>query len=120
MEKVVASHPIHYIEFYVRDLFQAKKFFADAVGWKFTDYGDSYSGIQDGNGGEMGGITTEGYPRGSGGPLVVLLSQELEASLESVKQAGGKITTEIFEFPGGRRFHFEDPSGNEIAIWCHA
>jgi predicted enzyme related to lactoylglutathione lyase len=65
----------------------------------------------------MGGLAqTETVERG--GPLVVLFSEDLEASLAQVRQAGGKITKEPFAFPGGRRFHFEDPSGNELAIYC--
>ncbi len=112
--------PIDYVEFYVRDLAEAKAFFTDAFGWQFTDYGETYSGIQDGKDGEMGGVTTEGYPREKGGALVILLTEDLKASYQSVTDAGGAITTEIFEFPGGRRFHFEDPSGNELAVWCKA
>jgi predicted enzyme related to lactoylglutathione lyase len=96
----------------------SKRFYSEALGWTFTDYGESYSGIQSSDGSdEMGGITTQGTPSPQGGPLVVLLSSDLEASLDAVKKAGGTISTEIFEFPGGKRFHFMDPSGYEIAIW---
>ena len=109
-------HTIDYIEFTVRDLPEAKRFFGAAFGWNFTDYGPDYVGIQrhDGNG-EVGGMLA-GEPRG-GGPLVILYSADLEASVTAVQNAGGTITLEPFDFPGGRRFHFKDPSGNELAVW---
>ena len=115
---------IDYIEIYVSDIARAKTFYTAAFDWQFTDYGDGYAVIKDRKGGEMGGITTMGYTADNGGrngnPLVVLLSQDLEASLAAVQDAGGKITLEPIEFPGGRRFHFADPCGNEMAVWCHA
>jgi pimeloyl-ACP methyl ester carboxylesterase/predicted enzyme related to lactoylglutathione lyase len=110
-----AHHEIDYIEFSVRDIEAAKRFYGTAFGWKFMDYGPDYAGIQ-GGGREQGGLRrAETVPKG--GPLVILYSDNLEASLASVKAAGGKIVQEIFSFPGGRRFHFADPSGNELAIW---
>ena len=63
---------------------------------------------------------TEGEPRGGGGPLVILYSEDLEASLAAVEAAGGTVSTPPFAFPGGRRFHFLDPSGNELAVWSEA
>lgn len=109
-------HSIDYIEFSVRNLDEAKKFYGSAFGWTFTDYGPEYAGIQKPGGGEMGGM----HPAKqvvTGGPLVILYSDVLETTVESVKKAGGTITKQIFEFPGGRRFHFTDPSGNELAVW---
>ena len=111
-------HAIDYVEFTVRDLGEAKRFYAEAFGWQFTDYGPAYAGIQ-GEDGEQGGIA-EGEPRGDGGPLVIFYSDDLDASLAAVEAAGGTISTPPFGFPGGRRFHFRDPSGNELAVWVEA
>ena len=111
-------HTIDYVEFGALDLAEAKRFYNEAFGWQFTDYGPEYCGIQREGGGEVGGIRKdESVP--PGGPLVVLYSGDLEASERAVKAAGGKITTETFEFPGGRRFHFADPAGNELAVWTN-
>lgn len=110
-------HSIDYIEFTVRDLPAAKAFYTAAFGWAFNDYGPSYAGIRDGDGdGEVGGMSV-GEPRG-GGPLVVLFSEDLDASAAAVERAGGRIVKPAFEFPGGRRFHFCDPSDNELAVWA--
>ena len=113
-------HAIDYIEITVTDIAAAKAFYGAAFGWNFTDYSDGYVGIQGiGEGArEMGGLAkAEGVS--AGGPLVVLYSNDLDASLAAVKSAGGKITAEPFDFPGGRRFQFADPSGNELAVWTH-
>lgn len=123
-------HAIDYIELTVRDLVAAKRFYAEAFGWKFNDYGDAYAGIQ-GEHREVGGLAQSDEVRvdevgtvevvtddvKTGGPLVILYSNSLEASLEAVLAAGGKIVQPIFSFPGGRRFHFADPSGNQLAVW---
>lgn len=108
-------HAIDYIELSVRDLEAAKRFYAEAFGWEFNDYGPGYAGIRSGDG-EEGGLrlTEEVRP---GGPLVILYSRDLEASQAAVERAGGTIVQEIFAFPGGRRFQFADPSGNELAVW---
>ncbi len=113
-------HAIDYIEFTVRDLAEAKRFYGDAFGWAFTDYGPTYAGIQrlDGDG-EAGGME-EAETLRTGGPLVILSSGDLEASQRAVESAGGTVSTPPFEFPGGRRFHFLDPSGNELAVWSEA
>lgn len=111
-------HAIDYIEFGVTDMAEAKRFYAAAFGWTFTDYGPTYAGIA-GDGKEMGGLTTDAEVRG-GGPLVVLYSSNLDSSLAKVRDAGGRIVKEPFDFPGGRRFHFADPSGNELAVWSLA
>lgn len=108
-------HAIDYIEFTVGDMAEAKRFYADAFGWTFADYGPDYAGIQ-GEDGEVGGLSRADEPR-QGGPLVILYSDDLEASLAAVRAAGGSIVKEPFAFPGGRRFHFADPSGNELAVW---
>jgi len=109
------QHGIDYVEFTVRDLVAAKRFYGAAFGWTFNDYGPDYAGIQ-GRDREPGGLRRSDEAR-LGGPLVVLYSSDLKASLAAVRAAGGKIVKEPFAFPGGRRFHFEDPSGNELAVW---
>ena len=112
-------HAIDYIELTVTDLAEAKRFYADAFGWEFTDYGPQYAGIRDGSGGsarEVGGLAvgTEVRP---GGPLVLLYSADLDQTLESVTSAGGRVVNGPYGFPGGRRFHFRDTSGNELGVW---
>lgn len=109
-------HQVDYIEFAVTDMTAAKHFYATAFGWTFTDYAPSYAGIQ-AEGREFGGLRLE-TELVSGGPLVVVYSTRLDASLSEVREAGGRIVKEPFKFPGGRRFHFLDPSGNELAVWA--
>jgi predicted enzyme related to lactoylglutathione lyase len=108
-------HTIDYIEFTVRDLAAAKRFYSSAFGWQFNDYGPEYAGIK-GPAGEAGGLHQTTDVR-TGGPLVILFSEDLENSLAAVKAAGGRIVREPFAFPGGRRFQFTDPSGNELGVW---
>jgi predicted enzyme related to lactoylglutathione lyase len=108
-------HRINYIEFGVSDLTKSKGFYQAAFGWEFNDYGPMYAGIK-GESGEVGGMRVEPTVQ-TGGPLVILYSNNLGASLEAVRTAGGKISQDPFAFPGGRRFHFTDPSGNELAVW---
>jgi hypothetical protein len=111
-------HAIDYIELTVHDLAAAQAFYVAAFGWRFNDYGPGYAGIQ-GNGREVGGLA-QGQPAVGGGPLVILFSRDLEATVASVRAAGGTIVKEPYGFPGGRRFHFADPSGNELAVWTPA
>jgi predicted enzyme related to lactoylglutathione lyase len=111
-------HAIDYIEITVTDVAEAKRFYAAAFGWAFNDYGPGYAGIQ-GPGREVGGLSQGEHVR-PGGPLVVLYSRTLEDTLAKVQEAGGRITQGPFGFPGGRRFHFADPSGNELAVWSEA
>jgi len=108
-------HGIDYIEFTVTDMTEAKRFYEAAFGWKFSDYGPEYAGIQI-QGRETGGLSLN-TKMSVGGPLVILYSNNLEMTLTKVREAGGRIVKEPFEFPGGRRFHFQDPSGNELAVW---
>jgi uncharacterized protein len=110
-----AHHTIDYIEIAVTDMDAAKAFYASAFGWSLVDYGPDYAGIQ-GEGREAGGLRRDPEVR-PGGPLVILYSEDLEASVEAVTAAGGKIVEPIYSFPGGRRFHFADPAGNELAVW---
>jgi predicted enzyme related to lactoylglutathione lyase len=108
-------HAIDYIEITVRDVAAAKRFYSAAFGWQFNDYGPAYAGIK-GVDGEVGGLRQALEVR-TGGPLVVLYSKDLAKTLQAVQAAGGKIVREPFAFPGGRRFQFTDPSGNELGVW---
>jgi len=110
-----AHHEINYIEFTVTDLQIAKDFYSQAFDWEFTDYGPTYVGIKK-NDNEFGGFSLETMVK-KGGPLVILYSDKVEDSLELVKEAGGKISKDIFDFPGGKRFEFLDPFGNELGVW---
>ncbi|HEU4641630.1 MAG TPA: VOC family protein [Gemmatimonadaceae bacterium] len=105
---------IDYIEMPATDVERAKRFYAHAFGWRFTDYGPDYSSFEDGR--LAGGLTKSGTV-GRGGVLVVIFAVDLAAAEERVRRAGGTIVKPIFSFPGGRRFHFTDPSGNELAVW---
>jgi predicted enzyme related to lactoylglutathione lyase len=107
-------HQINYVELPATDLAATKSFYAAAFGWSFHDWGPGYASFA--GAGLDGGFTTETAVSGNG-PLVVLYSDDVEASLEAVVAAGGTITQAIYSFPGGRRFHFRDPNGNELAVW---
>jgi predicted enzyme related to lactoylglutathione lyase len=109
-------HEINYIEFEIADMAQSKRFYESAFDWKFNDYGPDYAGIQKGQGGEAGGLRLKSEAA-TAGPLVILYSNDLETTIARVREAGGRITQEPFDFPGGRRFHFNDPSGNALAVW---
>lgn len=105
---------INYVEFATQDLPATQTFLAKAFGWTFVDYGPDYRAFA--NAGLDGGI--QGDPDHAGAlPLVVLKADDLEAAEASVTAAGGVITRPIFSFPGGRRFHFREPGGNEMAVW---
>lgn len=106
---------IDYIEFNVKDIKAAKHFYGEAFGWAFIDYGPNYCEFSDGR--LKGGFTTLAPVSAAGGPLVILFADNLEETLASVLQAGGKIVEEIFDFPGGRRFHFADQDGYVLAVW---
>jgi uncharacterized protein len=113
-------HRIDYIELGVTDLSAAKKFYADAFGWAFNEYGPAYAGIRTDPadpGAEIGGLNGE-VAASPGGPLVLLYSDHLDATLRSVTDAGGTVVARPYEFPGGRRFHFADPSGNVLGVWA--
>jgi predicted enzyme related to lactoylglutathione lyase len=105
---------IDYVEFPVSDVAVAKEFYAAVFGWKFTDYGPDYSSFSDGR--LAGGLRLAEEVR-SGGPLIVLYALDLTEVEERIRERGGAIVRKAFEFPGGRRFHFTDPSGNELAVW---
>ncbi|HMB61946.1 MAG TPA: VOC family protein, partial [Eudoraea sp.] len=102
------------IEFKARDLEKVKKFYHDTFGWLFTDYGPDYVAFSE-SGLEGGFERTEGTVQN--GALIVLYYKDLERLIPEIVKAGGSISKPIFSFPGGRRFHFTDPSGNELAVW---
>lgn len=104
---------IDYNEIHVDDLDAAKRFYSRAFGWTFADYGPDYAAIK--NAGLGGGLAKSDAPPARGA-LVVLRAEDLEAAEKRVEEAGGKITAR-HNFPGGRRFHFTDPAGNELAVW---
>ena len=108
---------IDYIEMPSTDLAATKDFFTGLFGWVFQDYGPDYVAFDDGRmtGGFFASEVTSTVAKGA--PLVVFYSAELEKMSKEVARLGGKIRRAIFEFPGGRRFHFEAPGGGEFAIW---
>lgn len=108
---------IDYIEFPADDLEKAKEFYSAAFGWSFQDYGPDYCAFQDA--GVDGGFYRAPLRASAleGSALVVIYADDLEATLQRVTANGGTIVREIFSFPGGRRFHFADPNGNELAVW---
>jgi len=110
-------HKINYVEIAAIDLNATKQFFTKAFEWQFTDYGPQYSSFntQGIDGGFYAVDEKIIFPKGM--PLIVLYSNDLERSMKQVQEAGGLIVKDIFEFPGGKRFHFIEPSGNELAIW---
>lgn len=106
--------PIDYLELAATDLAAAKRFYGQAFGWTFQDWGDDYVAFETG---KLSGGFRKADAVTRGGPLPILFSKQLEAVQASVEKAGGTIVVPIFAFPGGRRFHFTDPSGNELAVW---
>ena len=105
------------IELNVSDIARSKAFYGQAFGWTFTDYGPTYTEFTDGF--LTGGFTTAA-PANPGGPLVILKTDDLAGARSRVETAGGRITAPAFGFPGGRRFHFVDPDGYELAVWTPA
>jgi predicted enzyme related to lactoylglutathione lyase len=114
MSQAEQDRRVDYIEFTATDIERTKQFYSEVFGWEFTDYGPDYSSFSDGR---LAGGFTVAAEVSAGGPLVVLYSTNLEEIATRIRDNGGQIVREIFEFPGGRRFHFTDPSGNELAVW---
>lgn len=111
---------INYVEFAARDPALSKAFFRDAFGWEFTDYGGDYTAFA--AAGLDGGFYRADLcsAQQNGGALVVLYSRDLDATRAKIERAGGVICKPVFAFPGGRRFHFTEPCGNEFAVWSDA
>jgi predicted enzyme related to lactoylglutathione lyase len=104
---------IDYVEMPATALAATQAFYEAAFGWRFTAYGPSYSAFEEGLDGGFQADPTERRPL----PLVILYAHDLEAMAARVREAGGQVIRDIYSFPGGRRFHFRDPSGNELAVW---
>ena len=114
---VPAHEKINYVEFPSQDLPATKRFFSDAFGWTFEDYGPDYSAFA-GEGLDGGFFRSELAGRTeNGSALLVFYSADLEDTLARVGAAGAVILKPVFSFPGGRRFHFIEPGGNEFAVW---
>jgi predicted enzyme related to lactoylglutathione lyase len=108
---------IDYIEMPSRDLAQTRRFFADLFGWEFEDYGPDYIAFDDGR--TVGGFfhADAVWNETAACPLVVFYAADLGATRNDVLRLGGNVTREIFEFPGGFRFHFQAPASGEFAVW---
>ncbi|VVD87996.1 bleomycin resistance protein [Pandoraea aquatica] len=105
------------IEFNVTDIARSKAFYGNVFGWAFTDYGPTYTEFTDGR--LTGGFTTGEAVR-PGGPLVILYADDLAETQRRIEAEGATISRPVFSFPGGRRFHFLDPDGYELAVWSAA
>ena len=103
---------LDYVELPARDLAASKRFYAEAFGWRFTDYGPTYAAFDEGL---QGGFQADAA-EAPAAPLMVLYAEDLDAMLVKVTAAGADVTRPIFTFPGGRRFHFRDPAGTELAV----
>ena len=106
---------LDYAEFATRDVAAAKAFYASVFGWQFTDYGPDYTSFTDGR--MNGGFRAEADAPAKTNPLIVIFAADLESAQSAVLKAGGKLVVATHEFPGGRRFHFTDPTGLELAVW---
>lgn len=113
----MSNNKINYLEIQVKSVGDTKKFFSAVFGWDFTDYGDDYTCFT--NGGIDGGFYTSDkvHRVDTGSPLIVLYSSDLEKTQIKIESNGGEILKPTYSFPGGRRFHFSDPNGNEFAVW---
>jgi predicted enzyme related to lactoylglutathione lyase len=110
---------IDYVEFSVGDIGRSRNFYGEAFGWSFKDYGPSYCEFSDGRltgGFALRGNGIPGRING-GGPLVILYARDLDETRSRIEQVGGEILMPAYSFPGGRRFHFADPDGYELAVW---
>lgn len=114
MNNTANDRRIDYIEFPATDIAATKRFYHDVFGWSFEDYGPEYTSFADGR--LAGGFWTAPKVQ-PGGALIVIYTANLEDIESKVKAAGGSIVKPTFSFPGGRRFHFSDPNGNELAVW---
>ncbi|WP_299551032.1 VOC family protein [Seonamhaeicola sp.] len=110
----IPDNHINYVEFKAKDLEKVKAFYRKAFNWAFTDYGPTYTAFSES--GLEGGFE-QSDDTVVNGALVVLYHQDLTAIKAKIIESGGSISVDIFSFPGGRRFHFLDPAGNELAVW---
>lgn len=114
MSQTEQDRRVDYIEFLTTNIEATKTFYSEVFGWDFKDYGPDYTSFSDGR---MSGGFESAPTVTAGGPLVVLYSTKLEEIEAAIPAHGGQIVRETFEFPGGRRFHFTDSVGNELAVW---
>jgi len=114
MNQAQHENQIDYVEMSVKNIAASKQFYGTVFGWKFEDYGPEYTSFFDGR--LAGGFSTEKSTPAQG-LLLVIYARDLVVSQKKIKDAGGKIVKETFSFPGGSRFHFMDPNGNELAVW---
>ena len=103
-----------YVEFGATDIERTRRFYERVFGWRFQDYGPDYTSFQDGR---LSGGFTRDAPVRPANPLVVIYATRLEEVEGQIRSEGGQVVRPTYEFPGGRRFHFTDPSGNELAVW---
>lgn len=108
---------INYVEFPSNKLAETKHFFEQVFGWSFQDFGSEYTAFE--NQGIDGGFFKADMrsSTSSGAALIIFYSRDLEATMDKIEAAGGIIIRPIYSFPGGRRFHFTEPGGNEFAVW---
>lgn len=108
---------INYLELPAIDIPATKKFFEDVFDWSFTDYGDEYTAFSEER--LEGGFyqSDEKSLTENGATLIIFYSDDLESTQNKIKKAGGRVIKPTFSFPGGRRFHFTEPSGNELSVW---
>ncbi|MEN8145337.1 MAG: VOC family protein [Gemmatimonadota bacterium] len=114
MSQAEQDRRVNYIEFLTTNIEQTKSFYSEVFGWEFTDYGPDYTSYTDG---QLAGGFAAAAEVSKGGPLVVIYSVNLAGIEARITENGGQIARDVYEFPGGRRFHFTDPSGNELAVW---
>ena len=114
MSQAEQDRRMDYIEFPSTNIEETKTFYAGVFGWEFTDYGPDYTSFTDGR---LAGGFEAAPDVAAGGPLVVLYAVNLEEIEAAIRKSGRQMVREVFDFPGGRRFHFTDPSGNELAVW---
>ena len=105
---------VDYVEFPATSIADTQKFYSGVFGWKFEDYGPNYTAFQDGR---LSGGFFLAEKAAPSGVMVVIYATDLEAVEKKIQAAGGRIVKDTFSFPGGRRFHFSDPTGNELAVW---
>lgn len=117
IDKRARHNKINYIEFAAHDLEKTKAFFKKVFGWQFTDYGPDYTAFEN-RGIDCGFFKSDlSSKTDNGAALVIFYSENLEETEKKIIKENGTISRDIFTFPGGRRFHFIEPSGNEIAVW---
>ncbi len=107
------ENQIDYIELATSNIPRIKDFYTASFGWSFRDHGDAYTSFHDGR---LRGGFLLGEPPAKG-LLLVIYASDLDAAQKRITDAGGVIARDTYEFPGGRRFHFTDPDGNELAVW---